>query len=212
MQDRRHPVSGRTGPHAGSGPSVGPDATDEREEGQDVELARGGDREAFGRLYDRYAQRIYRFVAYRVRDDDTALDLTGDVFFRALAAMPRYRPRERFAAWLYRIARNAAIDHVRRAALRTRVPLDEAAVHPDAAGAVVVPDDEVIARERRARLRAAIALLTPDQQDAVILRFVEGLETAEAAAILGKREVTMRDLQRRALRALAKHLRPEDLR
>jgi len=73
-----------------------------------------GDPTAFGTLYDRHVSAVYRYVYYRVRDDSEAEDLTSDVFMKALRAIPRYEPRQAFLAWLYRIARNAVIDHVRR--------------------------------------------------------------------------------------------------
>src|SRR6059036_2390438 len=77
-----------------------------------------GEAAAFGLLYDRHVEAIYRYVYYRVRDDAEAEDLTSDVFMRALKAMPRYEPRQAFLAWLYRIARNAVI--TARAAARSR--------------------------------------------------------------------------------------------
>ena len=77
--------------------------------------ATAGDAEAFGALYDRYVDAVYRYVYYRVRNEAEAEDVTSEVFFKALRAMPRYRPRQPFLAWLYRIARNAVIDRSGRA-------------------------------------------------------------------------------------------------
>src|SRR6266581_9159584 len=73
-----------------------------------------GETAAFGALYDRHVEAVYRYVYYRVRDDAEAEDLTSDVFMRALRAISRYEPRQAFLAWLYRIARNAVIDRSRR--------------------------------------------------------------------------------------------------
>ncbi len=172
--------------------------------------ARDGDAQAFGTLYDRYFDRVYRYVYYRVREEAEAEDVTSEVFFRALRAMPRYEPRQPFLAWLYRIARNAIIDRAR--GMRPRVSFEDALAHPDAGEHVVDPDAALLAFDRRARLRAALANLTAEQQEVVVLRFVEGLSADEAGKIMGKRAGTVRGLQFRALQTLKKHLTAEDLR
>src|SRR5258708_23862066 len=92
------------------------DAVNSAEREEDAALARrasSGEAEAFGALYDRYVERVYRYVFYRVRNEAEAEDVTSDVFMRALRAMPKYEPRQAFLAWLYRIARNAIIDRGR---------------------------------------------------------------------------------------------------
>ena len=181
--------------------------------GEDAALAhraKAGDAQAFGALYDRYFERVYRYVYYRVREDAEAEDVTSEVFFRALRAMPRYEPRQPFLAWLYRIARNAVIDRAR--ATRPRLSFEDALAHPDAGDHIVDPDAELLATDRRARLRTALAKLTREQQEVVVLRFVEGLSADEVGKIMGKRAGTVRGLQFRALQALKKHVTPEDLR
>ena len=172
--------------------------------------ARDGDPQAFAALYDRYFEVVYRYVSYRVREVEEAEDVTSEVFFRALRAMPRYEPRQPFLAWLYRIARNAVIDRART--LRPRVSFEDALAHPDSGDHVVDPDVRILAADRRARLRVALATLTAEQQEVVILRFVEGLSAEEVGEIMGKRAGTVRGLQFRALQALKKHITPEDLR
>lgn len=171
--------------------------------------AKAGDAQAFGVLYDRYFERVYRYVYYRMRDEEEAEDVTSDVFFRALRALPRYEPRQPFLAWLYRIARNAVIDRAR--AQRPRLSFEDALAHPDAARYVVDPDAVAVQSDRRERLRRAMQHLTSEQQEVVILRFVEGLSSEEVGAIMGKRAGTVRGLQFRALQALRKHLSPEEL-
>ncbi len=161
--------------------------------------ARKGDAGAFGALYDRHVDAVYRYVFYRVRNDADAEDLTSEVFMRALRAIPRYEPRQAFLAWLYRIARNAVIDRARRA--RPQVSFEEALDHP-AADRVVDPDASLAALSDRGVIRRAIAKLTPIQAEVVVLRFVEGLSTTEIAKIVGKREGTVRGIQFRALAAL----------
>lgn len=172
--------------------------------------ARKGDAQAFASLYDRYFERVYRYVYYRVREEAEAEDVTSEVFFRALRAMPRYEPRQPFLAWLYRIARNAVIDRAR--ALRPRLSFDEALAHPDSGEHVLDPDVQVLATDRRARLRAAIKHLTAEQQEVVVLRFIDGLTTDEVGKIMSKRAATVRGLQFRALQSLRKYITAEDLR
>lgn len=163
-----------------------------------VRAARG-ESAAFGLLYDRHVEAVYRYVYYRVRDDAEAEDLTSDVFMKALRAMPRYEPRQAFLAWLYRIARNAVIDHVRRGG--RQVSYEDALAHPEVHD-VVEPDTELLAMSDSATLRGALAKLTPLQQEVIVLRFLEGFSTLEIAKLIGKREGTVRGIQFRAIGAL----------
>jgi len=173
------------------------DATDE----DAILAARAGKGEpaAFGALYDRYVDAVYRYVFYRVRNDADAEDLTSEVFMRAMRAIPRYEPRQAFLAWLYRIARNAVIDRARRA--RTQVSFEDALAHPNA-DKVVEPDAALLALSDSKVVRAAMAHLTPLQQEVIVLRYMEGFSTAEIAVLVGKREGTVRGIQFRALAAL----------
>lgn len=158
-----------------------------------------GDAEAFGILYDRYVDAVYRYAYYRVRIEAEAEDVTSDVFFKALRAMPSYQPRQPFLAWLYRIARNAIIDRVRRQ--RPQLAFEDALGHPDA-DRVVDPDAGLERISDALQLRAAIATLTPLQQDVIILRYVEGLDTRSIGRIIGRRDGTVRGIEFRALGAL----------
>src|SRR5881628_2525375 len=158
-----------------------------------------GEAAAFGLLYDRHVEAIYRYVYYRVRDDAEAEDLTSDVFMRALKAMPRYEPRQAFLAWLYRIARNAVIDRARRG--NRQVSFEDALEHP-MADQVLDPDEQILATSDNATLRGALAQLTPLQQEVIVLRYLEGYSTHEIAGIVGKREGTIRGIQFRAIGAL----------
>jgi len=150
-------------------------------------------------LYDRHVSAVYRYVYYRVRDDAEAEDLTSEVFMKALRAIPRYEPRQAFLAWLYRIARNAVIDQVRRGG--RQVSFEDALKHPEVHNAVD-PDLEVLAGSDSATLRSALGQLTPLQQEVIVLRFLEGYSTDEIAKLIGKREGTVRGIQFRALGAL----------
>jgi RNA polymerase sigma-70 factor (ECF subfamily) len=158
-----------------------------------------GDTAAFGALYDRYVEAVYRYVYYRVRNDAEAEDLVSDVFMRALRAIPRYEPRQAFLAWLYRIARNAVIDRARRS--RVQVSFEDALAHPGA-DQVIEPDAGLLALSDKEAVRQAIARLTPLQQEVIVLRFVEGYTTSEIAQLVGKREGTVRGIQFRAMEML----------
>jgi RNA polymerase sigma-70 factor (ECF subfamily) len=174
----------------------------EREE--DAVLARragAGDAEAFGVLYDRYMDAVYRYVFYRVRNEAEAEDVTSDVFMRALRAIPKYEPRQAFLAWLYRIARNAVIDRSRRRAARQQVSFEDALAHPNA-DQVINPDEGLLAGSDASVVRRAMQQLTPLQQEILVLRYVEGYDTKTISKLVGKRDGTIRGIEFRALSAL----------
>jgi RNA polymerase sigma-70 factor (ECF subfamily) len=163
--------------------------------------AANGSVEAVGRLYDALVGPIYRYVAVRVRRREDAEDLTQLVFERIVGSLPRYRHQGRpFEAWAFRIARNAVIDHVRRE--RSHEPLDDGhqATQGDGLEAISLRGEEI--RE----LRRAIALLTPDQQEALTLRFAAGLSAEEAAQVMGRRAGTVRGLTFRAISNLRRRM------
>jgi RNA polymerase sigma-70 factor (ECF subfamily) len=172
------------------------------------ELARAataGEVEAVARLYDELITPVYRYVALRLRRREDAEDVTHQVFERMVAALPRYKQNGRpFTAWAFRIARNAVIDHVRR---ERRV---------DRLDAVAEPSDDVVLESLSVRgeeireLRIAIRGLTPDQQEALALRYAAGLSAEEAAQVMGRRAGTVRGLTFRAIETLRRRLGRED--
>jgi RNA polymerase sigma-70 factor (ECF subfamily) len=171
-----------------------------------VAQAQQGDAEAFGALYDRYRPDILRYLAHHVRHRETAEDLTQQVFLKAWQAIPRYEQRSvPFSAWLYRMARNQMIDH-----FRTRRPqVDIAGLDfPEPAEA----EASVLAAERRRELASALARLSADHREVLVLRFVLEKSAAEIGAIMDRKEVTVRGLQLRALRALRKELESQGAR
>jgi RNA polymerase sigma-70 factor, ECF subfamily len=180
------------------------DAVSSAEREEDAALARragSGEAEAFGILYDRYVDAVYRYVFYRVRNEAEAEDVTSDVFMRALRAMPKYEPRQAFLAWLYRIARNAVIDRSRRQATRQQVSFEDALAHPNA-DQIVNPDASLLAGSDAAVVRGAMQQLTPLQQEILVLRYVEGYDTKTISKLVGKRDGTIRGIEFRALSAL----------
>ena len=161
-----------------------------------------GETEAVGGLYDRYADRIYRFALTRLGDPDAAEDLLHEVFVKVIEALPRYEERGLpFGAWLFRIARNSVVDRVRATA--PGASLDAALALADEA-----PGPAALAElgSDAALLRAAIGRLTPEQRDVVLYRFFGGLTPGEIAELMSRREGTIRALQFRALGALRRHL------
>ncbi len=164
--------------------------------------ARAGDAWAFGELFDHFHLPVYRFVASRVRHPSDAEDLTQLVFVKALEALPRYETRGiPFGGWLFRLARNAVIDHV-----RTSHEHADLAQSVERAGADAGPDELAVNRQEIEAVRSALSALTDDQRDVIALRFFAGLSAREAAEAMGKQEGTIRGLQFRAIAALRRQL------
>jgi RNA polymerase sigma-70 factor (ECF subfamily) len=165
-----------------------------------VARARAGDELAFTELYDEYAPRVYRFLLLRVRQPADAEDLLQRVFLKVIEALPGFEERGLpFGAWLFRIARNTAIDFER--ARRAASVLDDLVEQPDELPGPAALAEQALAR---ARVREALATLTDEQRDVVAYRFLAGLGPAEIGRLMGKREGTVRALQFRALQALRK--------
>jgi RNA polymerase sigma-70 factor (ECF subfamily) len=182
-----------------------------------VALAKHGDSQAFGRLYQRYVDRVYSFIAFRVRDVGQAEDLTQEVFLQALRGLDSFEWRGSMAPWLLRIARNAIIDHWRRKARRPEQPW--AALESEEEEGQrsrierVATDDEVghgMARAElsldRDRIMEASRHLTELQQQVVALRFSASLSIKETAEVMGRSEGAIKNLQHHALKALRRRL------
>lgn len=172
-------------------------------ERQFVRRAQAGDAEAFARLYDSTVDRIYRYVYFRVTHDQTAEDITSQVFLKAWENLGRYKQgRTPFLGWLYTMARNAVIDHYRTR--KAIVALEDAVVFQEDPSQTI---SEGIDRASEVRaLRAAIQGLTEDQQQVLTLKFITGMNTSQVARQMGKGPGAIRALQMRALQALAKRL------
>jgi RNA polymerase sigma-70 factor (ECF subfamily) len=158
--------------------------------------AKEGDRDALRFLYVRYADNIYGYVRSILRDEHAAEDITQDVFAKLPTALARYEPRSvPFAAWILRVARNLALDHIR--AVRA-IPCEE--VRPVDS----VADDYSF--ERSQALQDALDALPRDQRQVLILRHVAGLSPGEIARSLGKTEGSIHGLHHRGRRTLQREL------
>ncbi len=145
----------------------------------------------FGELYEENFDRVYAFVARRVRTRQEAQDITSDVFHRALANLPGFEWRGApFAAWLYRMAANAVADHYHEKSRQGELPHDE------------ISNDQVAEAERRASLSQCVGRLPHEQKRVIVMRFVEGRSIREIAEQLAKSEGAIKQLQWRAVQNL----------
>ncbi len=156
------------------------------------------DSNAVGNLYERYRVNIYRYLYYRVGNTQVAEDLTSEVFIRMIRAIREYRAQNTsMEAWLYQIARNLAIDHHRKMSVRNHVILEED----------LIAESEDVDKTVEQNLTSdilvrALAKLSEEQRDVIVLRFVNCLPVAQVAQALHKSEDAIKGLQRRGLMAL----------
>lgn len=162
-----------------------------------IEDAKKGSREAVAALYQRYLDKITRYVSYRVSDDAAIEDIIAQIFLAMIEQLPRYRiTGAPFEAWLYQIAKGHVADFYRR-----KKPVEEL---PDTLHSNETPLDIGLQdRESFEELRAAMSQLSEEQQSIIILRFVERKSHEEVAEILGKSTGAIMTAQHRALKRLA---------
>lgn len=171
--------------------------------------AKTGDTDAFGTLYDRYLDLVYRYVYFRVGSHPLAEDLTSETFLRALRRIADFTWQGRdFGAWLVTIARNLIADHFKSG--RYRLEVSTAQVIDVPLDGPHIPENAVVTAMINDRILSAVRALGPEQQECVVLRFLHGMSLAETALIMGKKSGAIKALQFRAIRALARAL-PSDL-
>lgn len=157
-----------------------------------VQHAQAGDQEGIHFLYVRFAPDVQRFVNSLVKDHHEAEDITQNIFAKLISSIVKYEPRDvPFAAWIMRVARNAALDH-----LRARRPLPAEEVRVADAGQAQV------ALDRGRQLRHALEELPEDQREVLILRHIAGLSPLEIADRLKKSESSVHGLHHRGRRTL----------
>jgi RNA polymerase sigma-70 factor (ECF subfamily) len=188
-------------PDRGGAPTPHPADDPHTDRWQLVALAQDGDGEAFGRLYDRYVDIVYRFVYYRVGDRALAEDFTSETFLRALRRIGSisYQGRD-IGAWFVTIARNIVLDHLKSARHRLEVTTADTIERHDHGP---TPEAEAIQTLTNEQLMAAIGQLGDEQRECVVLRFIQGFSVSETASVMGKNDGAIKALQHRAVRKLA---------
>jgi RNA polymerase sigma-70 factor, ECF subfamily len=168
-----------------------------------VKSAKKGEKDSFSELYEYYITPIFRFVYFRVRSRVDAEDLTQTVFLKAWDHLSDYRQgKNPFSSWLYAIARNTVIDFWKK-----KKDWDISELGKNTIKSKEEPVDDLIEREDDLRrLKEIIELLTDEQQEAVILKFIDGLSNKEISKIMGKKEDAIRQLQSRAIRILKEYI------
>jgi RNA polymerase sigma-70 factor (ECF subfamily) len=169
-----------------------------QEERELIKRAKECDSSAFARLYEHYYQDIYSYIYYRIPDVPLAEDMTSEVFIKVLESIDSFTFRGfPFSSWLFRIARNLMVDYYRSHPEPVDLPLETR-------GLPIEEDPrDVFERElTQQQLAQALSNLTEDQQQVIILRFVDRLSSPDVAQVLGKSEGAIKSLQHRALSSL----------
>ncbi|MFZ5559894.1 MAG: RNA polymerase sigma factor [Patescibacteria group bacterium] len=168
-----------------------------------VKKAKRGDEKAFSYLYEYYISPIFRFIYFRIKSYEEAEDLTQAVFLKAWNALPNYQQKKNpFSSWLYTIARNTIIDYWKK---RKEWKISDLA--RDTIKDSRRPIYDLIEEEEDFRVvKEAISLLSEDQQEVIILKFIEELSNKEIAKIMNKKEDAIRQLQSRAIKSLKEYL------
>lgn len=171
--------------------------------------ARMGDRQAFAHLVRRHQERVFGFLLRMLGARDEAMDLTQDTFLKAWNALPGWRPEARFTTWLFQIARNAALDLLRRHQRVEFISIDAAASGEagfEPRDAAPLPEEQLADRQRIGLLERALGALPAEQREILLLRELEDMSYAEIAATLGINEGTVKSrLARARVAALANY-------
>lgn len=172
-----------------------------------IERAKSGDAEAFGAIYDAQVTRIYRFILFKIGNPGDAEDLTHEVFLAAWRTIKSYEERSgiRLTSWLYRIASNRVIDHYRSE--KRNMSLDELIAGNGLPIELVTSSGANLIKALSHKMdlqevMGAVRNLTDDQQNVVIMRFIEDLTPEETGAAIGKNAAAVRLIQHRALEKL----------
>jgi RNA polymerase sigma-70 factor (ECF subfamily) len=168
-----------------------------------IQRAQKGDTESISWLFEHFQPGIFRYLYYRIGDRQTAEDLTSEVFVRMLRSLPGFQIQTGFfQSWLFRIARNLAVDFFRQSGFSEELTED----FPDSQ---TLPEAALEQSLTHTELLKALATLKSEQSDVIILRFVLGQPIAQVAQVLGKSEDAIKGLQRRSLLALREALSNE---
>jgi len=159
-----------------------------------------GDKQAFGDFYSFYLDEIYRYVYFRVHNRQEAEDLTESAFLNAWRYLTADRKKADIGnprAWIYRIARNTVIDHIRTR--KDEAPLEQIS---GLSQPYSTPENAALNNEQVEQLERHLAAIEPLHQEVIVLRFINQMSHAETAQVLGIKENHVRVLQYRALKQL----------
>jgi RNA polymerase sigma-70 factor, ECF subfamily len=171
-----------------------------------IERAKQRDPVALTQIYEENFDRIYRYIALKIGDRTEAEDLTQMVFLNALQSIAGYQSKGLpLTSWLYRIAHNQIVDHLRKVTRKPALPLDESLPIPDPAGD---PKEEIEMKLEMEEVAVAARQLTKAQQEVISLRFASELSITEVSRVMGKSEGAIKALQHSAIAALRKILTP----
>ncbi len=174
---------------------VQPDALE-----QLVRRAQEGEESAFGHLYERFYDKIFRYVMFKIGDRSDAEDITTDVFLRMLESIGSFKFQGYpFSSWLFRIAHNLIVDHFRKNSRRKTAPLEDAMLVADTSSDV---DYKIDVGMSIAQVQRAMDGLTDLQREVMSLRFAAGLSVKETAEAVGKKENAVKALQHAAVKKL----------
>lgn len=182
------------GPAESTGAASGaPGESGEEDDRTLVLRAKAGDMRAYDELVTRHRGRIYAMIRNMVKNETDAWDLSQEAFIKAWRALPRFEVKAQFSTWLYRIAHNTVYDFTRRRRpeggdeindeLFTRDRIDPAAVATPSESRS--PDEALAGDELRGKIEDALARLSPEHREAVILKDVQGLAYKEIADVMG---------------------------
>jgi len=165
--------------------------------------ARRFDQAALGRIHDEYYGPLFRYALYRTGDPETAQDIASDVLMRLLEGLRAGTgPTATLAGWLFGVAARVVSDHFRLAYRAPKVELSDGLADPHA-----TPTSLTIAALQREELRQAVATLTEEQQHVIALRFGQDIPIQQVARMMGKTEGAVKQLQARAVAALARKMK-----
>jgi RNA polymerase sigma-70 factor (ECF subfamily) len=166
-----------------------------------VRRAQAGDASSFAGLYERFHDKIFRYVYFKTGNPNDAEDITEDVFLRMLESINSFRWKGHpFSSWLFRIAHNLIVDHFRKRSRQKNTPLDDAGELAGASSHDLEADLDI--KLSVERVQFAMEGLTDLQKEVMSLRFAAGLSVRETAEAVGKRENAVKALQHAAIKKL----------